>query len=84
MSEHRIRLDDKDLARIEKCLVLCLTSPGMETNDLKVKQLLSRLRRTRLHGITGRPSRYIPQKRTGTYSWEDDFESYLEELNEYL
>jgi len=85
MSEHRIRLDDEDLARIEKSLVLCLKDPGAKGMDeWKARELLSRFRRTRLHGITGRPSRYIPQKRTGTHSWEDDFESYLEELNEYL
>jgi len=83
MSEHRIRLDDEDLARIERCLILCLTSPGMRTNDWRVKQLLSRFRRTR-QGTMGRPSRNIPQKRKGRFNWEDDYDSYLEELEEYL
>jgi len=88
MSEHRIRLDDEDLARIEKSLVLCLKDPGAKGMDeWKAKDLLSRFRRTRLHGISGRPTpQYIPQKRDeiGSYHWKDDFESYLEELNEYL
>jgi len=88
MSEHRIRLDDEDLARIEKSLVLCLRDPGAKGMDeRKAKELLSRFRRTRLHGITGRPTPwYIPRKRdeTSSYHWKDDLESYLEELDEYL
>jgi len=85
MSEHRIRLDDGDLAQIEKALILYHQSEeGSIKEQVRVENLLNRFRRTRVSSSTGRPATgYIPTKEVdGTF--KKDWKGYLEEVEKEL
>ncbi|KXA93899.1 hypothetical protein AKJ66_00380 [candidate division MSBL1 archaeon SCGC-AAA259E22] len=92
MSEHRVRLSDKDLALIELAIVNNYNnpSPGLHhTNDSDkewTKKVLGRFRRMRKHNTTGRPDskdQYIPMKKTVMGSGID-VDKYNEELKNEL
>lgn len=87
MSEHRIRLDDEDLAQIEKALILRQQSEEAGIKEqVRIENLLNRFRRTRVFSSTGRPSRwgYIPTKEVEPGTFEKDWKGYLEEVEEEL
>jgi len=85
MPEHRIRLDNGDLAQIEKALILYKQSeePGIK-EQVRIENLLNRFRRTRVSSSTGRPATgHIPTKEVdGTF--KKDWKGYLEEVEKEL